>query len=380
MQYTSKLPKLETTIFTVMSALANKHNAINLSQGFPNFDSDPKLIDLVAKAMKSGHNQYAPMLGALELRKAIAGKFELLYESSYNPENEIVITAGASQAIFSAICAFVKEGDEVILFRPAYDIYEPAVNLNGGKVISVQLKRPNYEIDWEEVEQRISSKTRMIITNTPHNPAGSVITIADMLKLEELTNGTDIIVLSDEVYEHIIFDGEKHQSACLFSNLKERTLITASFGKTFHNTGWKTGYCCGPKDLLVEVVKVHQFSVFSVNHPVQLALAEYIKTPENYMYLSEFYQEKRDLFLDLIKSSRFKYSPSKGTYFQLLDFSEITDENDVDFAIRLTRDHRIATIPISVFNQNKEDHKMLRVCFAKTKETLKHSSEILCSI
>ena len=380
MQHQSKLPNVGTTIFTVMSGLANKHNAINLSQGFPNFKSEQTLIDLVTKAMQNGYNQYAPMLGNFELRKAISKKYELLYGSSYHPVTEIVITVGASQAIFSAICAFVKSDDEVIIFRPAYDIYEPTIQLNGGKTISVELNYPNYTIDWNEVKQKISSNTKMIIVNTPHNPSGSILTKDDMLQLEELTKDTNIVVLSDEVYEHIIFDGEDHQSACFFKGLKSRTIITASFGKTFHNTGWKTGYCCAPKDLIDEILKIHQFSVFSVNHPVQVALAEYLQVPNHYLYLSGFFQEKRDYFLSLIKNSRFKFKPAKGTYFQVLDYSNITNEYDVDFAKRLTIENGLASIPLSVFNENNRDDKVLRFCFAKTNDTLQKAAEILNKI
>ena len=378
--FQSKLPHLETTIFTVMSALANKHNAVNLSQGFPNFESDPKLVGMVNQAMKEGKNQYAPMLGHPELRQGISKKMELLYNASYHPESEIVITAGASQAIFSAISAFVKRDDEVIIFRPAYDIYDPAIHLYGGKVVSVQMKHPEYSINWDEVAQKINSKTRMIIINTPHNPSGQIFHKHDMLQLQKLTEGTDIVVISDEVYEHMIYDGEKHQSACLFNDLRSRSLITASFGKTFHNTGWKVGYCCAPRDLLQEVLKVHQFSVFSVSHPVQVALGEYIKTPDHYLYLSEFFQEKRDLFLSLIKDSRFKFTPSKGTYFQVLDYSDISDEYDVDFAKRMTIENKLASIPMSVFNENQEDYKVLRFCFAKTDDTLKQAANILCRV
>ena len=380
MDFSSKLPNLETTIFTVMSALANQYNALNLSQGFPNFDSDPKLINLVTKAMQSGFNQYAPMLGNPALRKGISQKMESLYGVTYNPDSEIVITVGASQAIFSIICAFVKPDDEVIIFRPAYDCYEPAIELNGGKAISVQMKHPKYSIDWKEVEQKINAATRMIIINSPHNPSGQIFSKQDMLELERLTEGTDILVLSDEVYEHIIFDNEQHQSACLFKGLRSRSFITASFGKTFHNTGWKTGYCCAPRELLEEVLKVHQFSVFSVNHPMQAALSEYIKTPKNYLHLSSFYQEKRDLFLSLIKDSRFKTLPSKGTYFQVLDYSEISQENDIKFAKRMTVENKLASIPMSVFNENKEDYKVLRFCFAKTDETLKRAADIINAI
>lgn len=380
MQHTSKLPNVTTSIFTVMSALANEHKAINLSQGFPNFKSDQALLDLVSKAMHNGFNQYAPMAGNADLNKAISKKFELLYGASYHPEKEITITAGATQAIFTAISAFVAKDDEVIIFKPAYDCYQPAIELFGGKSIAIQLKAPHYRVDWNEVRQKISSKTKMIIINTPHNPSGTLFSEQNMLTLQEITKDTNIIILSDEVYEHIIFDDEKHQSICLFSDLKQRSLVVASFGKTFHNTGWKMGYCCAPKTLTEEFRKVHQFNVFSVNHPMQKALAEYIETPNHYLQLPDFYQEKRDLFLSLIKESRFEFIPAKGTYFQSLNYAKITDEYDVDFAKKLTIEHKVASIPLSVFNENGLDEKMLRFCFAKTDDTLKKAAEILNNI
>jgi methionine aminotransferase len=380
MNFKPKLTNVEISIFSVMSALANKHNALNLSQGFPNFKSDQKLIDAVSKAMNSGYNQYAPMPGTLELRQAIAKKFELLYNISYHPETDITVTAGATQAIFTVISTFIKAGDEVILFKPAYDCYQPTIELNGGKPIAIALKAPHYKIDWALVEQSITTKTRMIVINTPHNPSGTVMSASDLLKLQELTNETDIIVLSDEVYEHIIFDNEKHQSVCLFPQLKKRSFITASFGKTFHNTGWKIGYCCAPKALMEAFRNVHQFNVFSVHHPTQKALANYIAEPHHYQDLSGFYQKKRDTFLDLIKESRFKFTPSKGTYFQVLDFSEITSEKDTDFAKRLTIEEGIASIPLSVFNDHQRDDNVLRFCFAKTDDTLKAAAEILNKI
>jgi methionine aminotransferase len=373
----SKLPNLETTIFTIMGNLSKKHNAINLSQGFPNFKSDQKLIDLVSKAMNSGYNQYAPMLGVLELREAIAKKFDDLYKTSYHPEKEIVVTAGATQAIFTIISAFIRPSDEVILFNPAYDCYEPAINLNGGKVIPMQLNYPDYKVDWDAVKNTISEKTKMIVINTPQNPSGTVFSKEDMEELERITNKTNIIVLSDEVYEHMIYDGLAHQSACLFPQLKERTFITASFGKTFHNTGWKMGYCCGPKELMKEFVKVHQFNVYCVNHPIQIALATYISEASNYKQLSSFYEQKRDLFLEAIKDSRFSFTPSKATYFQVLNYSAISNEKDVDFAKRLTTEFGVASIPLSVFNTNKLDEKVLRFCFAKKEETLLRAAEIL---
>lgn len=376
----SKLPAVKTSIFSIMSGLAVNENALNLSQGFPNFESDSKLIALVNKAMINGKNQYAPMPGILSLREAIAEKMFNLYGFSYNPETEITITAGATQAIFTAVAAIVKKDDEVIIFKPAYDCYEPTIELFGGKTISVQLNPEDFSIDWEKVKGLITDKTKMIIINSPHNPSGRILSKADMLQLEALLKNTNILLLSDEVYEHIIFDGEKHQSAALFPTLVERTFIVASFGKTFHNTGWKVGYCIAPTYLTEEFRKVHQFNVFSVNHPTQVALAEYLKNPNNYLELNPFYQQKRDLFLSLLKGSRFDFIPSKGTYFQLLNFSKITDESDVDFAIKLTKEQKIASIPISVFNEAGLDTKVLRFCFAKTDETLKKATEILCNI
>ncbi len=377
MQHISKLPTVGTTIFTVMGALAKKHNAINLSQGFPDFKMDQQLIDLVSKAMHTGYNQYAPMQGSFELRQAIAKKFDLLYNSTYHPETEITITAGATQAIFSIISAFIKPNDEVIVFRPAYDCYDPAIELNGGKTVSIGLESPSFKVDWNAVKSQINNRTKMIIINTPQNPIGTVFSESDMLQLQGITKGTDIIILSDEVYEHIVFDGEKHQSACLFPELKSRSFVVASFGKTFHNTGWRTGYCCAPKELMDEFRKVHQFNVFCVNHPTQKALSQYLENENHYLELSDFYQEKRDLFLNLIKDSRFKFTPSIGTYFQLLDYSKITKENDVDFAKRLTVENKLASIPISVFYNTKIESKILRFCFAKKDDTLKRAADIL---
>ena len=380
MQTRSKLPHVGTTIFTVMSALANEHNAINLSQGFPNYPSSQKLNDLVNNAMNNGFNQYAPMAGLLNLRVAISNKYDLLYKSTYHPEKEITITAGATQAIYTAISAFVHQNDEVIIFKPAYDCYQPAIEINGGKTIAIQLSAPEYKVVWTEVASKISSKTKMIIINSPHNPSGTIWSKSDMLELQRLTANTNIIILSDEVYEHIVFDNEKHQSVCLFNDLKQRSFITASFGKTFHTTGWKVGYCCAPETLMQEFRKVHQFNVFSVNHPVQKGISDFMLDADTYLGLNRFFEKKRDLFLNLIKKSRFKFTPSQGTYFQVLDYSEITSENDVEFAKRLTKDFKIATIPLSVFNENNKDDKALRFCFAKTDETLIDAADILCKI
>lgn len=377
MQHQSKLPNVGTTIFTKMSALANKHNALNLSQGFPNYPSSQKLNDLVSKAMNNGYNQYAPMAGNLDLRLAIANKYQLLYKTTYHPEKEITVTAGATQAIYTIVSAFTRPKDEVIIFKPAYDCYEPAIEINGGKVVPIQLSAPDYKVDWSEVALKITPNTKMIMINSPHNPSGTIWSKDDMLQLQKLTEDTNIIILSDEVYEHIVFDGAQHQSACLFEDLKQRTFITASFGKTFHNTGWKIGYCCAPQSLMSEFRKVHQFNVFSVHHPSQKGIADYMQDSETYLGLNAFFEHKRDLFLSLISKSRFKFKPSKGTYFQVLEYSEITDEHDVDFAKRLTIEFGIASIPLSVFNENEQDDKVLRFCFAKTDETLLKAAEIL---
>lgn len=381
MEYKSKLPNVGTTIFATMSALASQHNAINLSQGFPDFKSDKKLIDLVSKAMNSGYNHYAPMRGDVQLRALISKKFETLYNTSYHPETEITVTAGATQAIFTIITTFINPGDEVIVFKPAYDSYEPNIILNGGVVVPIQMDgAQDFKIDWNLVKANINNKTKMIIINTPHNPTGTILSKEDMLQLQEITKNTNIIVLSDEVYEHMIFDDEKHQSACLFPDLKARSFVVASFCKTFHNTGWRVGYCCAPKVLMDEFLKVHQFNVFCIHHPTQKGIAEYMKEPKHYLELSDFYQKKRDLFLNLIKDSRFQFTASKGTYFQVLDYSAITMDNDVDYAKKLTVESGIASIPLSVFNTNNLDNKVLRFCFAKTEETLKKAANILNSI
>lgn len=376
----SKLPKVGTTIFTKMSAMANKYEALNLSQGFPDFPIDPKLIDCTLKAMKSGYNQYAPMPGLVGLREAIAEKIEDAYSIAYHPETEITITSGATQAIFTAIAAFVKEEDEVIIFTPAYDCYQPAIELLGGKPVFVQLKSPDYKINWEEVKKLISQRTRMIIINTPHNPTGTLLSEEDLKELEKITAHSEIIILSDEVYEHIVFDGQKHASICRNKGLADRSIAVFSFGKTFHITGWKMGYCIGPKQLMVEFRKVHQFNVFSSNHPLQHALTEYLNDSENYLSLGSFYQKKRDVFLSAITGSRFKVIPSKGTYFQLLDYSSISDENDVMFAERLVHEYKIASIPVSVFYNSPLDEKVLRFCFAKKEQTLEEAAKILSKI
>ena len=378
--FNSKLPKLPESIFTTMSRLSKEYDAINISQGFPNFEPDPVLIDLVTKAMRDGYNQYAPLGGIYPLKEVISEKISLLYGANYDPQSEITVTVGATQAIFTAISAMVWPGDEVIVLKPAYDCYEPAIKANGGIPVLIQLSEKDYAIDWDEFKSLLSEKTRMVIINTPHNPTGMVFSSSDMLQLQSCLKDTDIVLLSDEVYEHIVFDNHSHESASKYPDLASRSFVCASFGKTFHATGWKMGYCAAPKELMKEFQKIHEFNVFCVNHPFQRALAEYLKQPANYLDLGPFYQEKRDLFLNGIQHSRFKFTPTSGTYFQLLDFSEISDESDIVFAERLTKEFGIATIPISVFNKDLVDNKQIRVCFAKTPETLLKAAEIITAI
>lgn len=376
----SKLEKTGTSIFTKMSSLAARYDAINLSQGFPDFPVSAKLIDLVTKHMKQGHNQYAPMQGLTALRQGISEKVNKLYESSYDPDDEITITAGATQAIYTAITAVVREGDEVIVFDPSYDCYVPAIELNGGIAVRIRLMAPDFSIDTDELRKRVSSKTKMIIINNPHNPTGAVISEQVIDELIQITEGRDIVILSDEVYEHLVYDGIAHSSVCRFPKLRERSFIVFSFGKTFHATGWKVGYCLAPGPLMREFRKVHQYLVFSVNTPMQFALADYIAEPSNYLNLPDFYQKKRDIFRNLISGSNFSPLPCSGSYFQLLDYSQVSDEDDVHFAERLTIDNGIASIPISVFYESPPPARLLRFCFAKTEEVLATAAEKLCSI
>jgi len=376
----SKLPNTEQSIFATMSKLAAGHQAINLSQGFPDFDISGELIERVHYYMKAGFNQYAPMPGTERLRQAISTKVLKDHGVTYDPDSEINITAGATQALYTAISAFVRDEDEVIIFEPAYDAYAPAVRLNGGNVKFVQMDLPDYTINWSHVAKLMTNRTKMIIINTPHNPTGSLINEEDMTQLERMTNNSDIVILSDEVYEHLIFDGLQHQSVCRFPELARRSLVVGSFGKTFHATGWKMGYVLAPENLMKEFRKVHQWVVFAVNTPIQMALADLLQDDKNYKNLPAFFQQKRDFFLDLIKNSRFRPVPCKGTYFQCLDYSAVSDENDLDFARRLTIDHKIASIPLSPFYMNSRDDKILRFCFAKKDETLVQAAKILCKI
>lgn len=378
--FRSKLPNVKTTIFTTVGNLAREHQAIDLSQGFPNFEADPKLMGMVTKAMKAGHNQYASMQGYFGLREIISSKIEKLHGRSYDPSTEITVTVGATQAIYTAVTAFVNLGDEVIVLKPCYDCYEPAIEVNGGIVVPIQLRKGDYKIDWEEFKNKINPKTRMVIINTPHNPSGRIFSEDDMLQLQEILRPTNIILVSDEVYEHIVFDGKEHQSASCFDDLASRSFVCASFGKTFHVTGWKMGYCVAPAELMEEFIKVHQFAVFCVDHPTQRAMAEYLQNENHYLDLNNFYQERRDYFLSRLENSRFKFTPSQGTYFQLVDYTSITDEEDEDLAKRLILDRKLASIPISSFNENNRQDGVLRFCFAKKKETLEQATEILCSL
>ena len=374
----SKLPHVGTTIFTKMSALAHQHDAINLSQGFPNFPADKKLTDLAAQALHNDHNQYAPLAGKFSLRKILSEKVARLYDRNIDPETDITLTAGATQAVFTAVATMVHPGDEVIMFKPAYDCYEPAIDLNGGIKRVFQMKPPHYAIDWNAVEDLISDKTRLIVLNSPHNPTGKILHQADIDALIQLVEKyPQLYILSDEVYEHMTFDERPHLSVLQFPKLAARAMACFSFGKTFHVTGWKLGYIIAPEALMTEFRKVHQYNVFCVNHPFQVALAEYLKDPDNYLNLPAFYQKKRDHFLSITSNSRLKMLPSEGSYFQLSDYSEISNEKDDAFTLRLIREKGLALIPVSGFNQNAEQHQNVRICFAKTDETLEAAAEII---
>lgn len=380
LQLKSKLPHTPTTIFTKMSALATEYKAINLSQGFPDFNCSPKLIELVNHYMKRGENQYAPMQGIIQLRERIAEKMETLYKRKYDPVTEITISAGGTQAIYVAITAMVHPGDEVIMFSPAYDSYSPAVELCGGKSIFIKMHAPDFRINWDEVKKKISEKTRLLIINSPQNPTGTVLSKDDLLQLQQVVKGTNIAIISDEVYEHIIF-GHRHESVLHYPELAERSFVVFSFGKTYHVTGWKLGYVLAPAYLMEEFRKVHQFEVFSVNRPLQLALADFMQEKDEYLQLHEFYKKKRDLFISYLKDSRFKnVKPADGTYFQLVNYSNITDEADTELAVRWTKEAGVASIPISVFYPDKLDQKVLRFCFAKEDDTLRRAGELLCKI
>lgn len=380
MNIPSRLPDVGTSIFSVMSKMALDYGAINLSQGFPDFSIDEKIIQMVSRYMLEGNNQYAPMPGTPALRSVIAQVVEETYHWTADPETEITITAGATEGIFSIIAAFISAGDEVILFDPSYDSYSPAIRLNGGIPIHINVYPPDFSIDWDIVRTKITSRTRMIMINTPHNPCGSVLDEHDLQELEKIVFEHNLLVLSDEVYERLIFDGLTHQSVLRYPALASRSLAVFSFGKTFHATGWKAGYVVAPEYLTNEVRKTHQFIVFSVNTPVQLALAEYMRTREHYQSLAKFYQQKRDFFLKQIEGSSFEPLPCRGSYFQVVSYKNISDKSDVAMAEELTKNFKVAAIPVSVFYHDKTDNQLLRFCFAKKEETLAKAGEILRKI
>ena len=376
----SRLPEVGTTIFTIMSKMAAEEGAIKLSQGFPDFPVDKKLIDLIYRYMTEGNNQYAPMAGVPALRNTIAEVIFKTYSRRVDPETEITVTAGGTEAIFSAIAGLVHKGDEVIVFDPAYDSYDPAIRLNGGVPVHINLRYPEFSIDWDEVKSKITSRTRLIMINTPQNPSGSVLSMADLNTLQSLAIEHDLMVLSDEVYERIIFDGIQHQSVLRYPELAKRSMAVFSFGKTFHATGWKVGYVVAPSMMTAEIRKAHQFITFSVNTPVQLALAEYMKTPNHYLNLGSFYQQKRDYFLQGIKGSSFEPLACRGSYFQSLSYTGISNLPDREMAEELTKRHKVASIPVSAFYQDKTDNKILRFCFAKSEQTLDRAVKILKKI
>ncbi len=380
MLITSKLPNVGMTIFSVMSALASEHKAINLSQGFPNFDCSEKLKGLVNQYIQQGYNQYAPMPGVPALRHRLAEKIERLYGTQIDPDAEITITAGATQALYCAISAFVKPDDEVILIEPAYDSYRPAVEINGGIPVTYQMEGPNYQVNWKLLERLITWRTRMIVVNTPHNPTGTIFKDNDWENLQAIAADRDILVLCDEAYEHIVFDGERHRSLLQSPEIYSRGLSVFSLGKTLHTTGWKIGACVAPPRLSKEFRKVHQFCTFSINTPIQYAIADFFENADEYLHLNEFFQKKRDFLLEAMDGSRFKPIQSEGTYFQLFDYSDISDEPDTEFAKRMTAEFGVASIPVSVFNSNKRDDKIIRLCFAKTDETLAKAGELLKKI
>lgn len=380
MKIQSKLPNVGTSIFAVMSKMARESNAINLSQGFPNFDCAEQLKTLAKQAVSNGFNQYAPLGGLPELTEQIAIKTANSYQKKVNPSTEITVTAGATQAIFSAIQAFVKQGDKVIIIEPAYDSYRPTIELCGGEVIAYSLPMPDFKIDWEAFAELMKDEVKMIIVNTPHNPTGRVWTQNDWLELSKLVEGTNTIIVSDEVYEHIIFDGNSHESILKYPELWKRTIAISSFGKTFHVTGWKVGYMIAPENITKEFRKVHQFTVFCINKPMQWAIAEFLKSPSHFLELNNFYQRKRDLFLKLIANSRFQPLPCEGTYFQLVDYSKISNKNDIDFSIEMTQKHGVAVIPITPFCNQQFDGKVVRMCFAKTDDILEKAAKVLNQI
>ncbi|MGH8777593.1 pyridoxal phosphate-dependent aminotransferase [Paraburkholderia sp.] len=376
----SKLPDVGTTIFTVIGQLAAEHDALNLSQGAPNFAPDPELVEGVARAMRAGHNQYAPMAGIGELREALAQKMETLYGARYDPADEVTVIASASEGLYSTISALVHPGDEVIYFEPSFDSYAPIVRLQGATPVAIKLSSEGFRVDWDEVAAKITPKTRMIIVNSPHNPTATVFDAADIERLNALTRDTDIVILSDEVYEHVVFDGALHQSVARHRELVQRSVIVSSFGKSHHVTGWRVGYCVAPAELMNEIRKVHQFMVFAADTPMQYAFVEALARPESYLGLAAFYQKKRDLLADALRDSRFELLPSAGSFFLLARFRHFSDERDSDFVLRLIRDARVATIPLSAFYTDGTDAGVIRLSFSKDDATLIEGARRLCSI
>lgn len=377
--FTTKMPKVGTTIFTVMSALATELGAVNLGQGFPDFECDPRLTDAVAQAMRSGRNQYPPMSGVPELRHGISAKVAQLYGHEYHPDTEITVTAGATQAIFTALLAVVRPGDEVIVIEPAYDSYLPNIELIGGIPVTVPMTA-EFRIDWDAVEAAMSPRSRAILVNSPHNPSGTTLSDADMRRLQAIAQRHDLIVVSDEVYEHMVFDGAQHQSACRYPGLAARSFVISSFGKTYHVTGWKIAYCAAPAALTAEFRKVHQFNVFTVNTPMQVGLAAYLQDPRPYLDLPAFYQRKRDLFRQGLAGTRFKLLPCEGTYFQLVDYRAVSDLPEKDFAVWLTREVGVAAIPLTAFFDRPVERGVVRFCFSKQDETLNRALEQLARL
>ncbi|AKE11503.1 pyridoxal phosphate-dependent aminotransferase [Serratia liquefaciens] len=376
----SKLPDIGTTIFTVIGQLSAEHQALNLSQGAPNFACEPQLVEAVSQAMRAGHNQYAPMSGVAALRIALADKVERLYGARYDADEEITVIASASEGLYSAISALVHPGDEVIYFEPAFDSYAPIVRLQGATPVAIKLSLQDLHIDWDEVAAAINSKTRMIIVNSPHNPTGSVFGEHDIERLTALTRNTDIVILSDEVYEHVVFDGDIHHSMARHPQLAERSVIVSSFGKTYHVTGWRVGYCMAPAALMDEIRKVHQFMVFSADTPMQYAFAEALANPQSYLGLAAFYQQKRDLLANALQDSRFELLPSRGSFFMLARFSSFSSESDNDFAVRLIREAKVATIPLSAFYSDGTNTGIIRLSFSKDNQTLLEGARRLCQV
>ena len=381
MQLQTKLPKVGTTIFTVMSQLAVEHKAVNLGQGFPDFDGPQALRDAQGEAMNAGKNQYAPMTGVPKLREQIAAKCERMYACRVNANTEVTVTSGATEALFAAIAATVHPGDEVIVLDPCYDSYEPAIELSGGRAVHVPLRLSDFSVDWPLVQAAIGARTRLIIINSPHNPSGAVLSAADLDALAALTRGSDIAVLSDEVYEHIVFDGREHQSVLRHAELAARSFVVSSFGKTYHCTGWKVGYCIAPSALSAEFRKVHQYLTFCTFQPAQWAFADILeRLPQHYLELPAFYQGKRDHFRDLLAPSRFRLLPVAGAYFQLVDYSAISDKDDLNFCEWLIREAGVAAIPVSAFYETPPNSRLVRFCFAKSEETLAAAAERLCRL